>query len=413
MSTRPQFGDVANNGGTEVALKVFISWSGEQSQALATILHDWLPTVLHFVDPWMSSKDIAKGKRWDAEIGDNLERARYCIVCVTPGVQHEPWVNFEAGAVSKIMTNSYVSPLLLGVSVSDLASLPLSIFQCTHFERNEVRSLLRSINQAAGSPLSEERLDKGMDFSWASLKDKVYRISLDDLTLVDGISNATENTGEPILDRIHQYLADVSQWSLSPRDDGCNGDFYHQAHPEFSIKCADAPDHVARNEEWTRGEIRQDNNHAGFYDVYHNQQRLTRVRYVSFDDHKKSMVAPKWEPCGKGRFYFYESGSIEYAVHQFYCQIQRKDDAQLLHIGRRDSAPARQLRELMKRRTGMGYYCIPVLEPGEFEAFRTSDWYPLTDNANPERDDEKQYDLFLNNQLTFEHWRETRLSSQS
>ena len=312
MSTSARFGQVANTGGSEVALRVFISWSGEQSHALAAILHDWLPTVLHFVDPWMSSKDIAKGRRWDAEIGKSLEKARFCIVCVTPGVQHEPWVNFEAGAVSKTIQDSYVCPLLLGVSVDDLGGLPLLQFQCTPFEKDGIAGLLRSINQAAGSPLSEVRLDKGLDFSWASLKDKIHRISLDNHDPVDVDPNATESTGEPMtmLERIHHYLDDVSQWSLSPRDDGCNGDYYHEVHPDISIRCADASDYMARNEEWTRGEIRKDNNHAGFYDIYHAQQRLTRVRYVSFDDHKKSMVAPKWEPCGRGRFYYYESESI-------------------------------------------------------------------------------------------------------
>ena len=161
-----------------MAFKVFISWSGERSHSLAAILHDWLPTVLHFVDPWMSSKDIVKGKRGNAEIADNLEKARYCIVCVTPGVQHEPWVNFEAGAVSKTIDDSYVSPLLLGVSVDDLGGLPLLQFQCTLFEKDGVRSLLRSINQAAGSPLPEARVDKSLRFSWASLEDMVREIDL-------------------------------------------------------------------------------------------------------------------------------------------------------------------------------------------------------------------------------------------
>ena len=391
-----------------VTLRVFLSWSGEASHAFASILHDWLPTVLHVVDPWMSSKDIAKGKRWDAEIGDNLEQARYCIVCVTPGVECEPWVNFEAGAVSKIVKDSYVSPLLVGVSVSDLGGLPLSLFQCTRFEKDEVLSLLRSINQVAGSPVPEARLANSLDFSWASLQDKVRRISLDDDDSVGVDADATQSTDEPVpmLAKVRHYLDDVSQWSLSPRDDGCNGDYYHQVHPEIAIKCSDAPKLEARNEEWTRGEVRTDNNSAGFYDVYHHRQRLTRVRYVSFDDHKKSIVAPEWEPCGPGRFYYYEVDSIEYAVHKFYCVLQRRDDSQRLHIGGRGSDASCQLRGLTKRRTGSGYYRIPVLRPGEFGAFRESQLYPPTDSANPERDYKEQYELFLKNQLAFERWRE-------
>lgn len=88
--TRPTPNDP--DGRTAKQMKVFLSWSGEESRALAGILHERLPTVLQFVDPWMSSEDIAKGRRWGAEIGRTLEQTSYCIVCVTPRVQREPWV---------------------------------------------------------------------------------------------------------------------------------------------------------------------------------------------------------------------------------------------------------------------------------------------------------------------------------
>ena len=78
-------------------MKIFLSWSGAESHALARVLHEWLPVVLPSVDPWMSSEDIAKGKRWADDIGKILEESSYCIVCVTPGVEQQPWVNFEAG----------------------------------------------------------------------------------------------------------------------------------------------------------------------------------------------------------------------------------------------------------------------------------------------------------------------------
>ena len=192
-------------------LKVFISWSGEESRAFAGILHDWLPTVLHFVDPWMSSKDIAKGKRWDPEIGDILKKASYCIVCVTPGVAREPWVNFEAGAVSKIVEQSYVSPLLLGVSIEDLSGLPLSMFQCTQFDKDEVGKLLRSINSEAKSPISARRLKTSLNFSWARLRERVEDIDLSDIDTPEDRDDEQEAECEWLDDHAEQVLVVVAE----------------------------------------------------------------------------------------------------------------------------------------------------------------------------------------------------------
>lgn len=176
-------------------MKVFLSWSGEASHALASILHEWLPTVLPFVDPWMSSEDIAKGARWDPEIGKTLEETSYCIVCVTPGVPRKPWVNFEAGAVAKVVSQSFVSPLLLGASVEDLGGLPLSMFQCTRFDKANVLQLLRSINKAGRSPVSSKQLKTALDYSWAALREKVEGI--DQSRVEDRGNGPRDHEGEP------------------------------------------------------------------------------------------------------------------------------------------------------------------------------------------------------------------------
>ena len=44
-------------------MKVFISWSGTRSKALANALHKWLPMVLQYVEPWVSDSDIDAGER--------------------------------------------------------------------------------------------------------------------------------------------------------------------------------------------------------------------------------------------------------------------------------------------------------------------------------------------------------------
>lgn len=171
-------GDSNTKGESRSTMKVFLSWSGETSGAFASILHEWLPSVLHYVDPWMSSEDITKGRRWDPEMASALEKTSYGLVCVTPGVHREPWVNFEAGAVSKIVSKSYLSPLLLGVSIEELAGLPLSMFQCTQFKKVEMLKLLRSINGAAGSRVPPRRLKSSLDYSWGELRQRVDGIDL-------------------------------------------------------------------------------------------------------------------------------------------------------------------------------------------------------------------------------------------
>ena len=79
-------------------------------------------------------------------------------------------------------------------------------------------------------------------------------------------------------------------------------------------------------QEWTRGEIRTDDNHAGWYELRCHQTLLRRIHYVSFDNHKKNMVAPDWEPVGRGRFYFYRADSIRYAVQRFWTAHDRRDE---------------------------------------------------------------------------------------
>ena len=156
-------------------MNVLITWSGPTSHRLAKTLRQWLPTVLHYTRPWLSSEDIRKGKPWDPQLTKRLEETSYSIVCVTaPKVATAPWVNFEAGAVSKFVERGHVSPLLLaGVSPLDLSTLPLGRFQCAEFTKTEVGKLLRSINDASGSRIPDEDIQRNLDNTWKQLQEDV------------------------------------------------------------------------------------------------------------------------------------------------------------------------------------------------------------------------------------------------
>src|SRR5438309_2275444 len=61
-------------------MKVFISWSGERSHALAMALRDWLPLVLHYVEPWLSEADVAAGDRLAQAVAKELESSNFGII---------------------------------------------------------------------------------------------------------------------------------------------------------------------------------------------------------------------------------------------------------------------------------------------------------------------------------------------
>lgn len=204
----------------------------------------------------------------------------------------------------------------------------------------------------------------------------------------------------PPLKRAKRYLSEPDAWALLDEGDGSNGNFYHTEFPEFTLRVTDAEDHIARHEEWTRGEIRTDNNHAWYYDLHYHQTRLARIRSVSFDDHKKSMVAPDWKPRKTGRLYFYKADSINYAVHKFYSTISGRDDSLTLSIRGKGEASN-------EARSQWGHQMeIPVLRTEELEDFLGSDGNELIEAS---RDEAEQYQLFLRNQLDFEHWRQRQI----
>lgn len=53
-------------------MKVFVSWSGERSKALASALGPWLRQTVQALDPWLSMQ-IDKGTRSGAQISGALE----------------------------------------------------------------------------------------------------------------------------------------------------------------------------------------------------------------------------------------------------------------------------------------------------------------------------------------------------
>ncbi len=154
--------------------KVLLTWSDNRSKAMATELRDWLPSVIQAIDPWMSDSDIAKGAGWNSEISKQLELAKIGIVCLTPENLDAPWVNFEAGALSKL-TGSKVCTYLFGLSPSDVKG-PLAQFQATKSDdKGDTKKLLHTINKNLGEQLLKDlQVDTAFEKWWPDLE-KVLR----------------------------------------------------------------------------------------------------------------------------------------------------------------------------------------------------------------------------------------------
>ena len=156
-------------------MKVFISWSGERSHALADALHAWLPLVLHYVEPWLSHADIEAGQRWADQVAKELEACNFGILCVTRENVNSPWVLFEAGALAKSMQGSRVIPLLLGLEFRDISG-PLAQFQAKKIDRIGLFEVVQSLNQSSPNPVPESRVDQLFDALWPELEKKVAAI---------------------------------------------------------------------------------------------------------------------------------------------------------------------------------------------------------------------------------------------
>ncbi|MHA6880919.1 toll/interleukin-1 receptor domain-containing protein [Ralstonia pseudosolanacearum] len=156
-------------------MKVFISWSGKRSKAIANALRDWLPMVLQYVEPWVSDKDISAGERWAQAIAGELEASNFGIICITPENLHSEWILFESGALSKSMLDAKVIPLLFGLELSDLSG-PLSQFQAQKMEKSGVMEIVKSINKISQTKTSEQIVGQLVPALWSHLQAAIESI---------------------------------------------------------------------------------------------------------------------------------------------------------------------------------------------------------------------------------------------
>ncbi len=157
-------------------MKVFISWSGERSRAVADLLDGWIQCVLQAATPWMSSKDIDRGSLWFSEISDQLKDTRIGIVCLTKSNLDKPWILFESGALAKGLSSARVCTFLIDLDSTDVSN-PLAQFNHTTPDKTGLFELIRTLNSALGDQsLKEQVLEQVFETYWPQFQSKFDEI---------------------------------------------------------------------------------------------------------------------------------------------------------------------------------------------------------------------------------------------
>ncbi|WP_431241042.1 TIR domain-containing protein (plasmid) [Mycolicibacterium aichiense] len=157
-------------------MKVFLSWSGDLSHSVAELLHDWLPSVLQTVDPFLSSSSIEKGSRWGTQLTAGLSASGFGLVLLTRENLSSPWMTFEAGALSEGLSSGRVCPLLVDLEPSDVIG-PLAEFQGCRITKEDMSKLITTMNRSSeDNSVDVGRLGRLFEAMWPDLESGVNNI---------------------------------------------------------------------------------------------------------------------------------------------------------------------------------------------------------------------------------------------
>lgn len=192
-------------------MKIFISWSGARSKAVAELMSEWIRCVIQATRPWVSSRDIDRGSLWFSEISDALSDVAVGIVCITQENKDKPWILFEAGALSKGLSTQRVCTFLVDLEPSDLRD-PLAQFNHTLPQKSNMHLLVRTLNSYLGDQkLEDQILDDAFEMYWPSFQQKFSSAVQDnpvesatapreDSDILSEILNSTRSLGKRMRD---------------------------------------------------------------------------------------------------------------------------------------------------------------------------------------------------------------------
>jgi hypothetical protein len=272
-------------------MKVFISWSGDTSRLIAEALREWLPMAIQAVKPYMSQRDNEAGIRWEGMVSAQLANSNFGILCLTPDNLNSAWLNFEAGALGKVVDEARVVPLLYKVAAANVAR-PLGMFMSKPLDEEGIKETLKAINNS----LPEDRridpiaLDEVSTAMWPWLKQKLDRV---DEHVVSGEPQPRDSREmlEEVLDQVRSlaFHYEISgEWPLA--DASLRTDFSQAVH-KLELLARHTAAIVMSNEEMLE-RIRDVFGYDGAFEVIGNRLILHRVPSLAVlnDDRRAKYV---------------------------------------------------------------------------------------------------------------------------
>ena len=154
---------------------VFLCWSGTRGRKVAEALDTAIRRLECGLEPFRSP-GIEKGSIWFDQVRQNLDAAKFLVVCLTPENARSPWIHYEAGAVAAKMVSGAnakaiprVYPYLFQMDGVELTG-PLAQVQGTNATKEDTLRLIRQLIPDA----KQARWERGADAWWNALQEDLH-----------------------------------------------------------------------------------------------------------------------------------------------------------------------------------------------------------------------------------------------
>lgn len=212
--------------------KVFISWSQDRSKYIAETVQWWLRQVVQASDPWVSSTDIDAGTRSMNEIEISLANTKFGIICVTPENVERPWLNYEAGALSKQVDEvaTRVIPLLFDFADKADITTPVGQFHAVLADKSGFEQIAQSLNKCLAPELqrSAEDVRSAHEAFWDQLESRLNSVPAP-INKIQAPSRSSDdmfreivNTVRDLDSKIERIMFSGQEAPLLSRDKGKN-----------------------------------------------------------------------------------------------------------------------------------------------------------------------------------------------